>query len=163
MQMTNEEICREYRQAKDSRHQIQILAELNQCEKEEIIRILRESGVIEEKLHADSVICRGYLSAKNRTYYIQKTARENHCSVEEIRQILISNGVLVPKPPKKAKAAVPEVPAQNQEAVSDWKTSLKAVTERIVELKLIRDKAEKELSEIYQTLGALCGKENTKL
>jgi len=159
--MTNEEICREYRQAKDSRHQIQILAELNQCEKEEIIRILRESGVIEEKLRADSVICRGYLSAKNRTYYIQKTARENHCSVEEIRQILISNGVLVPKPPKKAETAVPEVPAQNQESEAvppDWKASLKTVTERIVELKLIRDNAEKELSEIYQTLGTLCGK-----
>lgn len=107
-------------------------------------------------------ICRSYRQAKNRQYQIKILADENLCSVEEIRRILIDNGALVPKPTKKAEASVPEVPVQNQESEAvppDWKGSLKAVTERIVELKLIRDNAEKELSEIYQTLGALCEKE----
>ena len=161
MQMTNEEICRNFRQAKDKQNQIQILAELNNCKANEIREILKDSGELKEENIPLTVeeICRSYREAgHNRQNQIRKLARINHCTVEEIRQILIDNGALVPKPPKKAEAAVPEVPAQNQEAVSDWKASLKAVTERIVELKLIRDNAEKELAEIYQTLGALCGK-----
>lgn len=161
MQMTNEEICRSYRQAKDKQNQIQILAELNNCKANEIREILKDSGELKEENIPLTVeeICRSYREAgHNRQNQIRKLARINHCTVEEIRQILIDNGALVPKPPKKAEAAVPEVPTQKQEAVSDWKASLKAVTERIVELKLIRDNAEKELAEIYQTLGTLCGK-----
>lgn|GEM_PF-6829495 len=96
-------------------------------------------------------ICRNYLLAD-----------KNVCSVEEMRQLLIDNNALVPKPPKKAETSVQKVPVQNQESEAvppDWKASLKTVTERIVELKLIRDNAEKELSEIYQMFGTLCEKE----
>jgi len=164
MQMTNEEICRNYRQAKDKQNQIQILAELNNCKANEIREILKDSGELKEENIPLTVeeICRSYREAgHNRQNQIRKLARINHCTVEEIRQILIDNGALVPKPPKKAEAAVPEVPTQKQKSEStppDWKTSLKAVTERIVELKLIRANAEKELSEIYQALGTLCEK-----
>lgn len=44
--MTNEElaIVREYKAAKQPLKQIGILAELNECSKEEIVRILREAG-----------------------------------------------------------------------------------------------------------------------
>ncbi|MBR0483247.1 MAG: hypothetical protein IJJ69_00530 [Oscillospiraceae bacterium] len=45
MQMTNEEICQSYQQAKQKAKQIQILAELNACQKAEIIAVLEESGV----------------------------------------------------------------------------------------------------------------------
>lgn len=163
MQMTNEEICRNYRQAKDKQNQIQILAELNNCKANEIREILKDSGELKEENIPLTVeeICRSYREAgHNRQNQIRKLARINHCTVEEIRKILIDNGALVPKPPKKAEAAVPEVPTQNPEsAPADWKTSLKIVMERIVELKLIRDNAEKELSEIYQTLGTLYEKE----
>lgn len=44
MTMTNEEICREYRQAKTPLKQIRILADLNGCTKREIAEILREAG-----------------------------------------------------------------------------------------------------------------------
>lgn len=44
MIMTNEEICRDYRAAKAPQKQIGILAELNQCDKERIKRILIEGG-----------------------------------------------------------------------------------------------------------------------
>jgi len=44
MTMTNEEICREYRQAKTPLKQIRILADLNGCTKREIADILREGG-----------------------------------------------------------------------------------------------------------------------
>lgn len=159
MVMTNEEICRNYRQAKSPREQIQILADLNQCKKEEIIHILKENGVIEERLRAESAICRDYLAAKNRTYYIQKAAKENHCSVEEIRQILIGSGVLIPRAKKTISGSAATEETVVKGVSTDWKTSLKAVMERITELKQIRDTAEKELSEIYQTLDTLCEKE----
>jgi hypothetical protein len=43
--MTNEEIARDYRQAKDGLKQAKILAELNQCSKDRIVEILLEQGV----------------------------------------------------------------------------------------------------------------------
>ena len=52
MTMTNEEICRDFRQAKAGTKQIGILAELNQCDKETIKRILVEGG---EKLPGNMV------------------------------------------------------------------------------------------------------------
>ena len=44
MTMTPEEICREYRQAKAPTKQIQILADLNGCKKDEIKQILIDGG-----------------------------------------------------------------------------------------------------------------------
>lgn len=44
MIMTNEELCREYRQAKTPLKQIRILADENGCTKREIAEILREAG-----------------------------------------------------------------------------------------------------------------------
>ena len=44
MILTNEEICREYRQAKTPLKQIGILADENSCTKREIAEILREAG-----------------------------------------------------------------------------------------------------------------------
>jgi len=41
MTMTNEEICREYRTAKAPLKQIQILAELNQCDKNSSIEVAK--------------------------------------------------------------------------------------------------------------------------
>lgn len=44
MTMSNEEIAREYRTAKDRLKQAKILADLNQCSKEKIVDILLEQG-----------------------------------------------------------------------------------------------------------------------
>lgn len=46
MEMTNEEICRSYRQAKDKNEHIARLADLNLCEKKTILDILSENGEI---------------------------------------------------------------------------------------------------------------------
>lgn len=45
MQMTIGEIVRNYKQAKDKRAQIKILAELNTCDVEDIKQILRDNGM----------------------------------------------------------------------------------------------------------------------
>ena len=42
--MTPDEICRDYRQAKDKKGQIKILADLNCTTKEEIIKVLMDCG-----------------------------------------------------------------------------------------------------------------------
>ena len=47
--MTDEEICRDYRQAKDQREQIRILAELNLCKPKEIAEILVAGGCTVDK------------------------------------------------------------------------------------------------------------------
>jgi len=52
MTMTNEEICRDYRAAKAPTKQIQILAELNQCDKNRIKQILIDGG---EKLPGNMI------------------------------------------------------------------------------------------------------------
>ena len=106
MEMTNEEICRDFRQAKHKADQIQILSELNQCKPDEIVRILKD-----EKL-------------------------------------LSSESLFV------------SLPVQKTSVPADWRESLKILTERITELKQQRNAIEKELSDIYQALGDLCGKED---
>lgn len=50
MQMTSEEIKRSYQTAADPKVQIEILADLNLCQKEDIRRILIEQGIPEEEL-----------------------------------------------------------------------------------------------------------------
>ncbi len=50
MEMTNEEIVRNYRQAKDQRAQIRILAELNVCGTARIVDILTDGGIPAEEL-----------------------------------------------------------------------------------------------------------------
>ena len=50
MQMTESGIVRNYREAKNKREQITILADLNRCEKEEIVEILLKNGVDQKEL-----------------------------------------------------------------------------------------------------------------
>lgn len=45
MQMSNEEIIRSYREARDKRKQVEILSELNACDVQEIRDILAEGGM----------------------------------------------------------------------------------------------------------------------
>ena len=50
LEMTVEEIVRSYREAKDKAAQLEILADLNVCSKEEIRRVLLEGGVKQQEL-----------------------------------------------------------------------------------------------------------------
>jgi hypothetical protein len=54
MNMTPEAIVRDYKEAKDQKTQIQILADRNLCEKKEIEEILSQNGC---KLPAPKVRC----------------------------------------------------------------------------------------------------------
>lgn len=50
MNMTENEIVRNYREAKNKREQVTILADFNRCEKEEIVDILLKNGVDQKEL-----------------------------------------------------------------------------------------------------------------
>ena len=50
MHMSNEDIVKEYREAKDKKEQIKILADLNVCDKQEIIKVLINDGHINPAL-----------------------------------------------------------------------------------------------------------------
>lgn len=50
MEMSNEEIVRRYRQAKNKRQQVNILAQLNCCSKDEIIKVLKQEGITDKQL-----------------------------------------------------------------------------------------------------------------
>ena len=50
MEMTSQEIAKEYREAKDKGNQIRILADENLTDRKEIIKILREQGEITDKV-----------------------------------------------------------------------------------------------------------------
>ena len=50
MQMSEAEIVRDYRQAKNKGHQVEILSELNLCSKQKIIDILKSNGVSQAEL-----------------------------------------------------------------------------------------------------------------
>ena len=55
MEMKAADICKEYREAKDKKNQIIILADQNCCEKEEIMKILLDNG---EELPRELQKCR---------------------------------------------------------------------------------------------------------
>lgn len=52
MQMTEKEICQSYREAKDKKHQIEILADLNATNKDFIKTILERGGEIKPRIKA---------------------------------------------------------------------------------------------------------------
>lgn len=54
MEMTNEEICRNYKQAKHRQNQIKILADLNQVSVDEIRQILIDGGALKPKPKKES-------------------------------------------------------------------------------------------------------------
>lgn len=50
MEMSNEEIVRRYKLAKNKRSQVNILAQLNCCKKDEIIEVLKQEGITDKQL-----------------------------------------------------------------------------------------------------------------
>ena len=77
LNMTNEEICREYRLSNESKLQIRILAEMNLCAPDEIVRILKAGG---EKVDA-----RWYNRkvGKKKVSPVQKPPRSVHLTEDE--------------------------------------------------------------------------------
>lgn len=111
--MTPEDICKEYRTAKNRVKQIGVLAELNACSKKEIVDILQENG---EKLPGNvgprkaalgasfipgarmekSEIVKLVMVANNPRKRIRELAERNACAEADIIGILNEQGVKLP-------------------------------------------------------------------
>ncbi len=63
MEMTEREICREYRAAKDKKRQVGILADCNCTDREEILAILSRGG---EKLPDAKARCKSFGNKRRR-------------------------------------------------------------------------------------------------
>lgn len=78
MQMTESEIVRDYREAKNKREQVTILADRNVCEKEEIIGILLKNGVDPRELPRKR-------KPKEKS---GETTEKKHCAADTVASIL---------------------------------------------------------------------------
>lgn len=83
MQMSNEEIVRSYREAKDKAKQLEILSELNACDRQKIKDILAEGGIDHRQLPRS----RKEKAADARPEKAEKTkarpAKEKQAAVQE--------------------------------------------------------------------------------
>lgn len=82
MTMTNEEICREYRLAKQPAKQIDVLADLNQCPKKVIVEILRQAG---EKLPGNY-----YKAPKKPAAPAEEKPAEQNTRAAALRKMIVS-------------------------------------------------------------------------
>lgn len=77
MNMTENEIVRNYREAKNKREQVTILADLNRCEKEEIVDILLKNGVDQKEL-----------PRKRKPRKKPEEEKKVHCETDTVASIL---------------------------------------------------------------------------
>lgn len=81
MTMTEEDICKEYREAKDRKAQVGILAELNGCSKEKIAEVLESAGIQAEGVNRKKKLPEDrMLELYDRGLSDEAIAREIGCS-----------------------------------------------------------------------------------
>lgn len=80
MQMNENEIVRDFKEAKEKRKQISILADMNQCSREQIREILLRNGICEAELPAKPGRRR---AAETEVFHQQ--VKKNHAKPEEFR------------------------------------------------------------------------------
>lgn len=80
MQMNENEIVRDFKAAKKKREQISILAELNQCSREQIRDILMRNGISEAELPSKP----GRRRATETEVFRQQT-KKNHAKADQFR------------------------------------------------------------------------------
>ncbi len=117
MEMTNDEIVMMYREAKNKKQQIRILAELNCCSKDEILRILKEGNVKSTELPRQ----RAKKDEKESQMEIEAKQSEKK---EEKKQHL----------PECVKEAIAKQMVEEQEAIDRYQTAIRGHEERLQEL-----------------------------
>lgn len=108
MQMSEFEIVFDFKAAKKKREQIGILADMNQCSREQIREILLRNGISEEELPK-----KPGKSRKTEPEVFQQQVKKNHAKADEFRS---------GKPePVAVEEVVPEgAPMENMEELLPW-------------------------------------------
>ncbi len=102
MQMSEFEIVFDFKAAKKKREQIGILADMNQCSREQIREILLRNGISEEELPK-----KPGKSRKTEPEVFQQQVKKNHAKADEFR------------PAKQEPIAVEEVVPEEKEAMEN--------------------------------------------
>lgn len=134
MQMSNEEIVRNYREAKDKAKQLGILAELNACDKQKIKDILTEGGIDyrsfprsrKEKAAAPDVKQAKAKPVKEKQAAVEKKPVNTQCGGDKPTK---------KEEPEDRKIFIPEIVKQ-------------AVTEKMIQVQESMDRNAADLSEL---------------
>ncbi len=134
MQMSNEEIVRNYREAKDKAKQLGILAELNACDKQKIKDILTEGGIDyrsfprsrKEKAAAPDVKQAKAKPVKEKQAAVEKKPVNTQCGGDKPTK---------KEEPENRKIFIPEIVKQ-------------AVTEKMIQVQESMDRNAADLSEL---------------
>lgn len=135
MQMSNEEIVRSYREAKNKAKQLEILAELNACDTQKIKDILIGSGMDHRRLprgerEKTAVQTEEARPEKEKRAAVKKKPENTQCgSVKPVKKE-------DPEPPK---IYIPEIVKQ-------------AVTEKMIQVQESMDQNVADLSELHEFL-----------
>lgn len=105
MTMSENEIVRNFKEAKKKREQIGILAELNQCSQEQIREILLRNGISEAELPK-----KPGKSRKAEPEVFQQQIKKNHAKAEEFRSGKAEPEEMIPTMPVTTKEVKPEIP-----------------------------------------------------
>lgn len=135
MQMSNEEIVRSYREAKDKAKQLGILSELNACDKQKIKDILAEGGIDHRQLPRS----RKEKAADERPGKAKttkaRTAKEKQAAVQEKPVNTQCGGDNTTERPEDPKIYIPEIVKQ-------------AVTEKMIQVQESMDQNAADLSDL---------------
>ena len=134
MQMSNEEIVRNYREAKDKAKQLGILAELNACDEQKIKDILTEGGIDyrtfprsrKEKAAAPDVKQAKAKPVKEKQAAVEKKPVNTQCGGDKPTK---------KEEPEDRKIFIPEIVKQ-------------AVTEKMIQVQESMDRNAADLSEL---------------
>lgn len=137
MQMSNEEIVKSYKEAKNKAKQLGILAELNACDKQKIKEILTGSGMDYRRLPRGEKKKATVQTAEVKPVKESKPVKENKAAVKE-KPVNTQCGNAEPvkkEEPESPKIYVPEIVKQ-------------AVTEKMIQVQESMDKNVADLSEL---------------
>lgn len=134
MEMTPQEIAKEYREAKDKGNQIKILADENLTDRKEIVKILKEQGEITDKVPR----ARGARAkAEKGTEASDKVA----AVVKEVAAVHI---------PESVKHALEREMVNMQNDIDSKKDDIKKLKEHIDDIKHYIEKKEDQMKEIME-------------
>lgn len=148
MTMSENEIVRDFRAAKKKREQIGILAELNQCSREQIREILLRNGINEAELPK-----KPGRSRTTEPEVFQQQIKKNHAKAEEFR-----SGKAEPEPepeemipmllePEEEKPKGTPIPELVKQACRD---KIWSIVQEIAELEREKRELQKFLGEVVE-------------
>ena len=149
MTMTETEIVKDFREAKDKRMQVGILADLNECSKEKIIEILKAGGVDHRELPRTRKPKEEATFEKKKAFSLQSdTDEETNAKLEPlIREALLFYRKQLETEKEEGMRQIELV----KQLLSEHETSIRLLNEGIARIDYLTGEAEHEQTETDRT------------